>query len=366
MNPGASASPSARALLANIISVAKSEQFQSEEALDWAKQSWKAAREWARLHPSEIVGGQLHLINGTNVAALQYRAGCVTEALATLREIVTLRAEQPGTAEPTPWLYIPWQMIARKEAQRGNFEAARQALAQAKRSVLDTASRVGWADPMTQNEMETVLFIECEVDLAQGETARALDDAEAAASRMERIRQSAPQPFIQTLALSFQRASLAQASLAALRLRLPEAAERHANALFDLPLDANDVTLQMFLCQPEEPAWRHVLRAEAMTLQGRLPEALQTIAPALETYRDMKSKGATHLTFRQRFARALYVQALAQPSDAAGLEQRRASLTEAANVLAELTEEARQLRDTKELLGWIEAEQRKLGQGAQP
>ncbi len=118
--------------------------------------------------------------------------------------------------------------------------------------------------------------------------------------------------------------------------------------------------------QPEDPVWRLVLQAEAMMLRDRKSEALPPITTAVDAYRGMEKKGATHLSFRQRFARALYVQALAQPADVAGAEQQRSSLTEAAKVLAELTDEARQLHDTKELLAWIEAERTKLAPAPQP
>lgn len=77
-------------------------------------------------------------------------------------------------------------------------------------------------------------------------------------------------------------------------------------------------------------------------------------------------RAARHLSCRQHFARALFVEALAQPNDVARIAKPRDSLAEAAKVQAELTEEARQVHDTKELLTWIEAEQKKLGSAPQP
>ena len=91
-----------------------------------------------------------------------------------------------------------------------------------------------------------------------------------------------------------------------------------------------------------------------------------TLEPALALYREMKSKGATYLIFHQHFARALYVQALAQPTDAAGTARRRESLAEAAKEIKELSDEARQLRDSKELQSWIAAAQKPDAASKQP
>jgi hypothetical protein len=117
---------------------------------------------------------------------------------------------------------------------------------------------------------------------------------------------------------------------------------------------------------PAEAAWGRVLLAQAAVAQGRRAEALQTLEPALADYRNELLQGATHLSFRQHFARALYVQALAQPDAVAGNARRHDSLEQAARLLNELSDEARQLHDTKELLAWIETEQRKLSKGAAP
>ncbi len=110
-----------------------------------------------------------------------------------------------------------------------------------------------------------------------------------------------------------------------------------------------------------------MLLAEAQVGLGQTAEALKTLDPALTLYREMQVRGVTHVTFLQRFARALYVQALAQPADASGISKRRDSLDQAARLLNELSDEARQLHDTKELLSSIEIEQKKPSAGvAQP
>ncbi len=121
----------------------------------------------------------------------------------------------------------------------------------------------------------------------------------------------------------------------------------------------------MSLTQQDDVGWASVLLAQAQVGKGKLADALKTLEPALELYRQMQAQGVIHLTFRQRFARALYVQALAQPNGASGLAQRRAAFEQAMLLLQGLSEEARQLHDSKELISWITGEQKKLNPDAE-
>ena len=108
-----------------------------------------------------------------------------------------------------------------------------------------------------------------------------------------------------------------------------------------------------------------MLLAQAVAGQGRRDEALKTLEPALAHYREAQTQGAAHLAFRQHFARALYVQALAEPDDSDGNTRRRDEVNQAARLLQGLPDEARQLHDSRELLAWIEAEQKKPDLNAQ-
>jgi hypothetical protein len=114
------------------------------------------------------------------------------------------------------------------------------------------------------------------------------------------------------------------------------------------------------LDRPDDQVWGQVLLAQAVVGQGRNVEAFKTLEPALAHYRDDQAQGAAHVAFRQHYARALYVQALAEPTDSAGTSLARESLAQALALLQGLTDEARQLHDSKELLTWIAAAQKKL------
>jgi hypothetical protein len=92
---------------------------------------------------------------------------------------------------------------------------------------------------------------------------------------------------------------------------------------------------------------------QALIESGRRTEALAALSPAITYYRSRQAKGAGSTSYRQDFGRALYQEALAQSDDEAGRIQRRALLDEALSVLAGLSQEAQQLRTSKELIGWV-------------
>jgi hypothetical protein len=103
-----------------------------------------------------------------------------------------------------------------------------------------------------------------------------------------------------------------------------------------------------------------VLLAQAVVEQGRKAEALKTLEPALAYYANARAQGASDVHFRQNYARALYVQSLAESTDSDGSARSREELDRAAVLLQGLTDEARQLHDSKELLSWIAAARNKL------
>jgi hypothetical protein len=141
-------------------------------------------------------------------------------------------------------------------------------------------------------------------------------------------------------------------------------AETAMRALLSLPANHNLKSLSYILTQPGDHAWMQVLLAQAEAGQGHKEDALNAIGPAIAEFRQRQSQGASDVLFRQRFARALYVQSLSEPSDVAGLARRRDELNEAEKLLQGLTDEARQLHDSKELLSWIAAAQKKLNADA--
>lgn len=142
--------------------------------------------------------------------------------------------------------------------------------------------------------------------------------------------------------------------------RFPEA-ETSARALLAMPMLPGEFADVMNLDQPDDLGWAGVLLAEAQVGLGQPAEALKTIEPVLSLYREMQVQGLTHVAFIQHLSRALYVQALAEPNDKDGAKQRGTVLEQALALLHDLSAEAKQLHDSKELLTSIQAEQKKAG-----
>jgi hypothetical protein len=95
--------------------------------------------------------------------------------------------------------------------------------------------------------------------------------------------------------------------------------------------------------------------AHTIVMQGRGEEARKLVQPELARYHAEEKRGARGVTFQHDLAYALYVDAVAQPSDAAGHALRDAALAEAARQIAGLSNEAQQLADARMLAGWIAA-----------
>ena len=93
-------------------------------------------------------------------------------------------------------------------------------------------------------------------------------------------------------------------------------------------------------------------------VEARSGEARAAIAPALRVYRALQKGDATGVDFSYEFAFCLYVQAITC-DEAASHAERSAALDEAARLLTPLIDEARALRDIRELIELIAVEHAK-------
>ena len=158
-----------RAALAHVLTQALAEQFRDDEAMHWATESRQAALEYRRFHPSEMFASDLPVLCEWNIGALQYRAGRITEARDTFREAVNRAAEQPP-ARYAPRLEYLWLRIARIEAQRENFGAAREAVVQAKRSLHEYARKLPMPDRERTHRWRRIFGSNARWTLRRGKT----------------------------------------------------------------------------------------------------------------------------------------------------------------------------------------------------
>jgi len=338
-------------------------RFHYAEAVELAARGQVAAEDYVRANPSDEHGWfELEQVD-LRTAALLFHLGRTAEGLQKARAVFDRQLETGGS-KGFMRTFLLRAAIAHWESQRGERAAAEQALREASRDLDAYASKMRLPDRMRALYEARVEGDARLVKLAFGEDAAAFTMAQNALGRLEKLKQDfrqndgAPAP----VWLLSEELALGDSARAALNLRRYTEAEAAARGLTTLRSASDEDQGNFILHLPVDLACGQVLLAQAQAGQGRGDEALKTIEPAVAHYRNMQVQGATHLAFRQQFARALYVQALAQHPDAAGAPQRRDSLAQAARLLDELPEEAKRLHDSKELMSWITTAQQKPNQ----
>ena len=340
----------------DLLGMIEAGRFHDAAAIDWFRRCQQASEDFTRFNPSETMGWNCLFESDYWIAGLLFRDGQVTNALDTARSAAR-RATNDDPADTVCGGL--WRSIATWEAQRGDQAATEEALDEARGSEKATASQM--PDSVRNMWSEGVRDTERQMKLAFGDDTAVLKLAKDTLALIEELNKNAVDPDTVAVLNARKRLALSDATQASLNLGRFADAETTADALLALPLLRSEFADALLASQPDDLGWARVLLAQAEVGQGKLAEAQQTLEPALTLYHQMQAQGVTYITFRQRFARALYVQALAQPNNASGLAQRRVALEQAMSLLQGLSEEARQLHDSKELISWITAEQSKLG-----
>jgi tRNA A-37 threonylcarbamoyl transferase component Bud32/tetratricopeptide (TPR) repeat protein len=343
----------------DMFSLIAARRYRESDALEWQLKGRQSCEDYIRYNPSALEGWISLYDAHYTIAALLFRAGRVGEALRDARAAAEKAASTPGLGFSR--VGPLWPAIARWEAQREDREAAERALREARRSYEASWTLNRTPEPVKQPDQLVLEDAERQVRLDFGENAAVLDGVKAELPRLQNLRENASTYDTTGRLLFCQRNALCEASCAALRLGRFAEAEETARLLSSLPVSGGGGARLYRRCidQPMEGPWGPVLLAEAIARQGRSEEALKILQPAIVQYREMLIQGATHVSFRQHFARALYVQSLAQGANGEGQAGREAELEEAQRLLQGLSDEARQLHDSKELLGWITEAQKR-------
>jgi serine/threonine protein kinase len=333
----------------DMLGTVEEKRFHDAEALKLAIQSRQAAEEYLKFNPSDTVGWFSKIAADMATVTLLQKLGRISEALESARAAVQVDGDH-NNATISPG--VLWVRIAVLESQRGNRGSADQALQEARRSV-DIFTSV---NRMSKTEddfyAEELNLAEREIRMASGEDETVFNAANQALPRLEKILANETDLVTTNFLLLNVQSTLEQAARSALNLARYADAENAARALSASPHSTYST--------PDYAIFGQVLLAQALVEQNRKAEALKILELALAKYQDLQTQGASYVEFRQHFARALYVQSLAEPSDADGLARSREELDRADALLQGLTDEAKQLHDSKELLAWIAAARKKL------
>jgi len=328
----------------NMLSTIEEKRFHDTTALKLAIQARQAAGDYVRFNPSDTTGWFSLLSADFAIVDLLARLGRISEALEVARNSMQLVGDHNNLPLPPA---IVWGQIATLEAQRGNRGSADQAVQEARRSVdaFISVSQLSKVD--ADYWVEEVNALERTVRLNFGENEAAHTLAKQALPRVEQSLSVLTNPTMKSLVLWHRQMTLEQCAQSALKLKQYADAESAGRALAS--------SVHTSYSSDDDLSWGRVLQAQALVGLGRPAEALPVLEPALAKYREMQAQGAADVQFCLHYARALYVQALAQPAAGEGVARSRAALDQANALLQGLTEEARQLHDAKELLPTIAA-----------
>ncbi|MGA2231356.1 MAG: protein kinase [Tepidisphaeraceae bacterium] len=338
----------------NLLAKIAVEQLNDAEAEKYLSAGKEAAENLVRSDPSAAAPWGNFSDIGYMSAGRTFRLGRVGQAIGDARATIEWHPEGDAdshlSSRDRAGLYGE---IAAWEAESGDRGAADEALVECTRCVETALSRNDAGDK-TQNYKLWLDMTTRQVKMAFGEdadvetmAAAALQFAKDNEGRLPRLF-----PIIQADGLY----DIAEADIHLGRYPQSEAAAR---ALLALRLHEYRADSDRVLRDVVYP-WGQVLLAHAQAGQAEKVEATKTIQPVIVLVRQWQTQGVDNVQFRQFFARALYVQSLAEPSDADGWARSREELSEAEQLLQGLPDEARQLHDSTELLSWISAEQTKL------
>jgi hypothetical protein len=339
-----------RALAADMLMTLANRRHDLPTAGEYAARTERAGEDLVRFNPSDLNSWWYWVRGKESVADWLFEQGRIAESTAVFRSAVALEEDSRKPTPLGPLLPFTWASLAFLQAESDEYAAAATSIDEAAR-----ASAL-WIGPVPEDSSRHVMgrlipeAWQARLQLIRGENGPARERAATVVDSIKALELPEEDSTGLIFRANMLRFSLGTLSKAALRTGHPAQAEKAAIDRLALPRDSfrsND---------PQDEISRARMDvAHAAVMQGRGGEALAMIEPDLARYRAEQARGASGLRFQRDFAYALYVSAIAQPDDATGRERRRAALTESAELLGDLSGEARRLRETRALGDWIAA-----------
>jgi hypothetical protein len=308
-------------------------------------QSAEASRNYTMFNPADSYGWQFLSDTSNLIANSMMHRGAVAEALAQWRRTAELDADPRNVTSSAGNSYDAWRSIALYEAQLGHLDETRKALVHLHQLAEKFMRIEGTDESFAQVSAIWEDIYQLDILAANGDYQSIHAKAVALDARLQKI---APQSNLtRTVRTQALRESRTWITEAALRTGRAEEAVSVAKDMAEHPLvSAFDPKAQI----DAERARSKVLYGEALIDSDHVEAAKTPLAEALAYYRERQAKGAADTHFRQNFGQALFQLSRTESSDEAGIGRRRAILDEAASVLGGLSQEAQQLRSSREVI----------------
>ncbi len=308
----------------------------------------QAAKNYILFNPTDSYGWQTWSRASNQIAASMLEQGRVSDAIQQWHTTTEMEKDSRNVTGSAGGIYYAWRGIAITESQRGQLDEAKSALVELHRMNEIFEKDEGADDAFVQVASVWRDLYALDLLASKGDYEAIHSRATALDERLHKITpKNALTRNIRTAALRQDHTWIVEASL---RTGRSEEALSASNAAVEHPevSPTDEKTLVDSIV-----AQAQTRLGQALIASGRRTEALAALSPAITYYRARLAKGAGATSYRQDFGRALYQEALAQNDDDAGRAQRRALLDEAQSVLAGLSQEAQQLRTSKELIAWV-------------
>jgi hypothetical protein len=346
--PGDLRSMANRALAADVLGTLAARRYDYAASAEYAAKAEQAGERYVAFNPADVNSWVYWVRGKDQLADTLLEQGRVQDATGVLRSAVALEKDERAPGGVAALLNFTAARLAALEARGGRAGEAEASLEAAVRMHKVFVAVTPEDSFFRSLESYTEPAWRARLQLLGGDDRGAFVHATAVADAVRHAELPAENVTAPIIRGNFLRQTLTTAAAAAIRLERYAEAESATRERLELPADFFSGA------DPEnENSRARAMLAHAVLKQARAVEAREILQPALEHYRQAQKAGAGGLSFRQDFAYALYVSALAAgPADRGAHD---AALAEAARLIAGQSAEGRRLADVRELAAWIAA-----------
>ena len=348
--PGDLRSMQNRALAVDLMGRIASRRHDYVAAAEFQSRSARAGEDYVRFNSADLNAWTYWIRGSDQLADALFEQGRVSDSMDVQLSTVALEKDPRRPPNFGGQIWGTWSGLAIQEARLGRAAAAQKSLKEAMRAAEESLIGVPQGSPWRALQPVMYEAWRARIQLYAGDDQAALQAAAATADRTRQIKVAADDGQALGFRSNILRQLLITEGIAQIRLGRYADAERAAMERAGLPPN------RFSEADPEDDRSRaRVMRAHAVAKQGRNDEARKLVQPEIEYYRRAQKHGGKGLSFQRDLAYALYVDAIAQPGDPAGRAKKDANLAEAAQLIAGLSSEARQLMELREISGLIAA-----------